>query len=261
MMRVRELTVFTRRYSSFARLLGALLLAVAASMVVPAAPASAQGFFDALFGAPRRPYAPPSASAYADPQPRFNLFGSRPAEPPARRSESGPSAGGVAYCVRLCDGRHFPIQRSSGANAAQVCNSFCPATRTKIFSGGVIDRAVASDGTRYSDLPNAFVYRERFVADCTCNGKDPVGLVTAAASDDPTLRNGDIVANESGLVAYTGGRRQNAEFTPVDSYSPFGAEMRNRLAGIKIVPNNATPVPADLIAGPSAGDRRVQLER
>src|SRR5205823_234625 len=141
----------------------------------------------------------------------------RSIEPAERRSESGPSAGGVAYCVRLCDGRHFPIQRSSGANAAQVCNSFCPATRTKIFSGGAIDRAVASDGTRYNELPNAFVYRERLVADCTCNGKDPVGLVTTTVNDDPTLRHGDIVANESGLVAYTGGGRRNAEFTPVDS--------------------------------------------
>jgi hypothetical protein len=258
--------VFTRHYSRSACPVGALFLAVAASIVVPAAPASAQGLFDALFGNnnSRRSYAPPpTVSAYADPTPRFSPFGTRSTEPTERRSESGPSAGGVAYCVRLCDGRHFPIQRSSGANAAQVCNSFCPAARTKIFSGGAIDRAVASDGTRYNDLPNAFVYRERLVSDCTCNGKDPVGLVTTTANDDPTLRHGDIVANESGLVAYTGGRR-NAEFTPVESYSGYGAEMRGRLAGMKIVPNNATPVPEAPIKpapAPAGRERRVQLDR
>src|SRR5439155_22971988 len=103
---------------------------------------------------------PSSASPFADPNSPFGRPDSGP------RYESGPA---VAFCVRLCDGRFFPIQRSSGANAAQVCNSFCPAARTKIFSGGVINYAVANDGTRYSELPNAFAYRDQIVADCSCN--------------------------------------------------------------------------------------------
>src|SRR5262249_7381635 len=145
-------------------------------------------------------------SSYGDP----NSPSTRPES--GQRFESGPS---VAYCVRLCDGRFFPIQRSSGANPAQVCSAFCPATRTKIYSGGVINHAVAPDGTRYSDLPNAFAYRDRIVADCTCNGKDAFGLVTpATASDDATLRAGDIVATDQGFVAYSGARRRSGEFTP-----------------------------------------------
>ena len=259
----------TRNNSTFARPLGALVLALAGLVLAPSAPASAQNFFEALFGI--RPYTPSSGSSYADPQSRFGgLFGSRPAES-VRHSEGGPSAGGVAYCVRLCDGRQFPIQRSSGASPVQVCSSFCPATKTKIFSGSSIEHAVASDGTRYSDLPNAFLYRTRLVSDCTCNGKDPVGLVTPTNAEDPTLRSGDIVASDSGLLAYTGGRR-GAEFTPVESYSAIGPELRNRLAGVKIVPTNATLVPvaarsssddakADAKPARSAGNRRVQLER
>jgi len=160
----------------------------------------------------------------------------------------------VAYCVRLCDGRFFPIQRSSGADPAQVCSSFCPAAKTKIFSGSGIDHASARDGARYADLQNAFTYRERIVPGCTCNGKDAVGLVTPPAAEDPTLRAGDIVATNSGFVAYTGNRR-HAEFTPVTG------EMRARLARTKIVPSNASPVALPSTASNDGRERRVQASR
>ncbi|HEV7880292.1 MAG TPA: hypothetical protein VGP39_19730, partial [Bradyrhizobium sp.] len=35
---------------------------------------------------------------------------------------------------------------------------------------------------------------------CTCNGKDQLGLAPIKIEDDPTLRKGDIVAGENGLV-------------------------------------------------------------
>jgi hypothetical protein len=221
------------------------LLAAVAALGIAAQPASAQGLFDFLFGGPRRPGPPPSAHSYADP------FGPRPAEP---RIEASPS---VAYCVRLCDGRYFPIQRVSSANPAQVCNSFCPAARTRIFSGSEIAHAAAGDGSRYKDLPNAFVYRDRTVADCTCNGKDPYGLASADAKGDPTLRPGDIVATDHGFVAYNGGRR-NAEFTPLDTRN-LSAELR-RLAATRIEPREASPRPEPALTG-STGDKSVQLKR
>jgi hypothetical protein len=227
---------------------------VAAWAALPTAPASAQGLFDFFNFNARRP--PASASAYNDPYPQFNPFG-RQVEPERR---AAPSGGSVAYCVRLCDGRFFPIQRSSGADPTQACNSFCPATKTKVFSGSGIDHSVARDGSRYGDLENAFVYRERIVSDCTCNGKDPVGLVTSTAADDPTLRQGDLVATETGFVAYTGGRRRNAEFTPLDAYTGFSSELRARLAGARITPRDATAVPAESLRAYD-DDRRVQLDR
>lgn len=232
---------------------GLLIAAVAATaVIVPAVPASAQGLFDFLFGQ-RRPGPPPSANSYADPYP--NVDGERRAAP------SGASA---AFCVRLCDGRYFPIQRTGGANAAQLCNSFCPAAETRMFSGAGIDHASASDGSRYASLRNAFAYRERIVDNCTCNGRDAYGLVTLSTADDPTLRNGDIVATNEGFVAYNGNRR-NAEFTPVQSYPGLSAEWRERLAQTRIVPNNATPVSPEAVREGAAAqgdrDRRVQLDR
>jgi len=233
---------------------GILIAAVAASaIVVPTAPASAQGLFDFLFGS-RRPGPPPNASSYADPYPGHE--GDR---------RSAPSGLAGTFCVRVCDGRYFPIQRNAGANAAQLCSSFCPASQTRVFSGGGIDHAAATDGTRYASLRNAFAYRERTVENCTCNGRDPYGLVTLNSTEDPTLRQGDIVATNDGFVAYNGNGRRNAEFTPIASYSGLSPEWRQRLAQTRIVPNNATPVPPEALReGAAVQDdrgRRVQLDR
>jgi hypothetical protein len=249
----------------FTRVLGFLAAGLLiAGLAVPPAPAAAQGLFDFLFGSQQRQGPPPNASAYSDPFPSFNPFGNRGDQ----ERRAAPSSAGAAFCVRLCDGRYFPIQRVKGANAAQLCNSFCPASATKVFSGGPIDHSVATDGTRYAGLPNAFAYRERKVDNCTCNGRDPYGLVAIEVSEDPTLRAGDIVATEEGFVVFNANvtNRRHANFTPINSYPGVSAEFREQLAQTRIVPRNATPVsPAALRESTAAmqndRDRRVQLDR
>jgi hypothetical protein len=213
------------RYRAKALALAGLALA---GLLLPTGSASAQGFFEALFG--RRWGGP---TAYADPF--WGPFGSRPQD---TRPETG---GSVAYCVRLCDGRFFPIQRHAGVTPAQACNSFCPASQTRIYHGSSIEHAVGHDGKRYADLGTAFAYREKVVADCTCNGKDAFGLVNTAVADDPTLRPGDIVATNTGLMAYNGGRHQNANFTPIGSYSGLSADLRRKLTETRITPASERP--------------------
>jgi hypothetical protein len=228
-------------------------LAVAAAAMIPAT-ASAQNLFDFLFGGGRRG-PPPSARSFADPS-SDHRPSPRRADPERRSVASGGGSG--TFCVRLCDGRYFPVPRS-GANPAQLCNSFCPASETKVFSaGGGIDHAVASDGTRYASLRNAFAFRQRVAENCTCNGRDPYGLVRLDVASDPTLRAGDIVATKDGFVAYTGGNRRDAAFTPISG------ELRDRLSQTRITPGNATPVSADAIRDLRAAvhdDRHVQLDR
>jgi hypothetical protein len=171
------------------RLISLALLAASLS----AAPAAAQGLFDSLFNGDRysprqRSYAPPSGNAYVEPS-----LG-QPQDRSATPQTSYGTGRAVAYCVRLCDGRYFPMQRHANATPAQLCNAFCPAAKTQIFNGNEIDHAVASTGARYADLDTAFVYRKKLVADCTCNGKDAFGLAKIDVASDPTLRPGDIVA-------------------------------------------------------------------
>ena len=253
--------MFTRRRRIPQLPIIGLLIAVL-SATIPVSAAAQGGLFDFLFGSPRRQGPPPSASAYSDPFPGFGPGRNGDTE----RRAAGPTGSGGTFCVRLCDGRYFPIQRASGANPTQLCNSFCPAAATRVFSGGAIEHAAANDGSRYASLSNAFAYRERTVENCTCNGRDPYGLMTLDATSDPTLRSGDIVATNDGFVAYTGGRRHQAEFTPIESHPGVSGEWRQRLMQTRIVPANASPVTPEAIRETASAihddrDRRVQLDR
>jgi hypothetical protein len=127
------------------------------------------------------------------------MFG-RPAMPSRPRISVEVGGGGQAYCVRTCDGRYFPISAGDGQSRAASCKSFCPASETKIVYGSSIDSATTEKGKPYSELPNAFRYRNELVAGCTCNGKDQIGLASVKIEDDPTLRKGDLVASNGGLM-------------------------------------------------------------
>jgi hypothetical protein len=172
--------------------LGAVAL-LCASALAPAA--QAQDFFSNLFGGFGRPRAP---QPYVS-MPFANEDGSIPAQRGEMRSRYA-GGGGQAFCVRTCDGRYFPLPASDNASRAASCNSFCPASETKVVYGGNIDSAATDNGKPYSELPNAFRYRTEIVAGCTCNGKDQIGLAPVKIENDPTLRKGDIVAGENGLV-------------------------------------------------------------
>jgi Protein of unknown function (DUF2865) len=166
--------------------------------------AGAEGLFDSIFNQRPPPTSlPAQTNAYADP------FANPQAGP---RSSGG--AGRISYCVRLCDGRFFPMQRHAGATPVQLCNAFCPASPTQVFIGGSIDHASGPRGARYSDLENAYLYREKVVPDCTCNGKDAFGLAPIDVANDPTLRAGDMVVTARGHKTVAVPRAKHREPTP-----------------------------------------------
>lgn len=184
-----------------------VLLSVSA--LAPAA--RAEDFLSALFGAFGAHRSAPVRLPFAS----EGEFGAPPAE-----SRPRPTGGGQAFCVRTCDGRYFPISASGSQSRAASCNSFCPASETKVVYGSNIDNAATETGKPYSELPNAFRYRSELVAGCTCNGKDQIGLAPVKIENDPTLRKGDIVAGVNGLmVAGRGSDRRGAalNFSPVPS--------------------------------------------
>jgi Protein of unknown function (DUF2865) len=128
---------------------GAVAL-LSAAAVAPSA--HAEDFLSSLFGAfgAHRPAAPitplpfanegdPSAPQQTEARPRVAYGG-----------------GGTAYCVRTCDGRYFPLAVSGNASRAASCNSFCPASETKVVYGSSIDNAATETG---NPIPNC---RTRF---------------------------------------------------------------------------------------------------
>ena len=192
--------------------------------------AEAGGFFDALFGgftAPR-----PVARAYADPS----------ADVRTERSEAPASAasysGRRTFCVRLCDGRFFPLMAANNATPVETCNAMCPASKTRVFHGGTeIGAATDANGARYSSLEQAFLYSKTIVPGCTCNGKDAFGLAPVDVMADPTLRKGDIVATSDGLKAFEGGRdeaHKTADFTPAQNSTRVSGSERDRLSTMRV---------------------------
>ena len=201
-------------------LLGACALAPAAQ---------AQDFFSQLFGGVARPRHQPYISMpFSDEgQVQGRVYAPR-GEGRVRYS----GGGGQAFCVRTCDGRYFPVSGSDNASRAASCNSFCPASETKVFSGSTIDNATADNGKSYSDLPNAFRFRNELVSGCTCNGKDQIGLAPVKIENDPTLRKGDIVAGDNGLlVAGRSADRRGAEL----NFSPASEKLSAKYNRVPVV--------------------------
>ena len=200
----------------------AAMLAVAFFGLALTPSAHAEDFFSALFGAfGARP--PQIRVPFPnDDMPRYDA--------PRQRAAYG---GGVAYCVRGCDGRYFPAQGTDAESKAQSCKSFCPASETSLVYGSNIDDATTENGKPYSDMPNAFRYRNEIVAGCTCNGKDPVGLAQVKIEDDPTLRKGDIVAGADGLVVAS--RNANNRRGVAMNFSPLPESVRAKFRHVPVV--------------------------
>jgi len=190
--------------------------------------AQAQDFFSQLFGGVARPRQQPYISM------PFSDEGQVEGRVYAPRGEGRVrySGGGQAFCVRTCDGRYFPVSGPDNASRAASCNSFCPASETKVFSGSNIDNATADNGKSYSDLPNAFRFRNELVSGCTCNGKDQIGLAPVKVENDPTLRKGDIVAGDNGLlVAGRSADRRGAEV----NFSPASEKVSAKYNRVPVV--------------------------
>jgi hypothetical protein len=229
-----------------------MALVLSGMVLIQPAPAAAQDFFRALFGSwgnaprPQQPLAP----AYADPRGSYEPRAYPDRGDDDRGERSAAIQGTGVFCVRTCDGHYFPVPRAgSGPQVApaKMCNALCPAAQTKVFNGSDIKYAAAQDGTRYSDLPTAFVYRDKIVQGCSCTGNGPGGLAQIDIESDPTLRPGDIVIGADGPKAFKGAAAfpyKSADFTPVDNYARLSADMRRQLSSLEVDATavSATPV-------------------
>lgn len=107
---------------------------------------------------------------------RAPLYNPYRAPPPDPRNEAiEPGTGYRTLCVRLCDGYYFPISFSASlgrlSSDANVCRASC-GDESRLFylenSSDDIARMVDLSGRAYSNLPNAFRYRQTRVENCKC---------------------------------------------------------------------------------------------
>lgn len=237
--------VVTMSLSGF-RARGAFLIIVAATMLV-STPASAENPFVAFFrGDWLRPRPAAPSMSYAPAPDRGLSITVTP-----RRSRSGAE---VVYCVRTCDGSYFPlsgVNGSSSADAVERCNNFCPASPTKVFISydrkAGIEAARAKDGMAYSSLDNAYAYRTSISSSCTCNTGGPAGVAAIDIMDDPTLKAGDLVVTENGVMVFRGGKslpHSESDFSAAANDRKLPASTRRELESLEIASGNA-PVPAE----------------
>jgi hypothetical protein len=201
---------------------GAAVLLVASLSLALTSSARGEDFLSALFGAfGARPPPQIRMPFPTDDVPRYD----------APRAHA--YGGGQAYCVRGCDGRNFPVQGADNESKARSCRSFCPAAETTLVYGSEIDEATTESGKPYSELPNAYRYRNELVPGCTCNGRDSVGLAPVKVEDDPTLRKGDIVAGAEGLVIAN--RNASDRRGVAMNFSPLPDSVRAKFRQLPVV--------------------------
>ena len=189
---------------------------------------SASNFFEQLFGGTRRPAADGGA-------PDIMVA-------PAEEEEAGSNArgGSQALCVRTCDGGYFPMsvsaRRRDLGDLQELCSALCPGTEAKLYTrvpGRDVSTAVAGDGGRYSDLPNALKFEKTFDKTCSCRPPNK-SWVEALADAERLLgedRRGDIVVTPeraeelSKLAGPSGGRDRSKKFDPRAIARTVGAPL------------------------------------
>ena len=128
-----------------------------------------------------------------------SVFGTQPAD-------NMPQSGGTyrTICVRTCDGFFWPISFATVpgkfGDDEKVCQRMCPAAEVVMMShrnpGEEVAQAVAAGGRQYSQLPNAFKYRQQFDSACSCKKPGESWSEALKHLGDQTVERGDIVVNE-----------------------------------------------------------------
>jgi hypothetical protein len=109
-------------------------------------------------------------------------------------------------CVRSCDGGYFPISFATVParfpDDERTCKALCPAAEANLFSyrnpGEDINAAVSINGQPYTQLPNAFHYRQEFNPSCACKAPGQTWSEALQGVDDKAAaaQQGDIIVTE-----------------------------------------------------------------
>lgn len=210
---------------------------------------------DALFGRHRDPYNEPPGGP--DLNSRQGTISSEPlANPgaPANLDHAAPSGkrlggGGLAICVRECDGGFFPVSYSSWHHSAddlqRLCTARCPNAKVDLYSmavGGDIGAARSADGQSYRDLPNAFLFRKTHVQDCGCKPKGESWAQALAKSDADALlgeaQAGDIIVNQ----------QQSDQMAQPPALRQTAAQKQGKVLPVKQRPNHAAKKQSPMLA-------------
>ncbi|HEY1411323.1 MAG TPA: DUF2865 domain-containing protein [Rhodopila sp.] len=137
-----------------------------------------------------------------------NLFGNNnPGAPGAPGADLGPQSGTFrTVCVRSCDGAYFPISFATVParfpDDEKTCKALCPAAEATLYAyrnpGEDMNQAVSISGQPYSQMPNAFRFRQEFNPSCACKAAGQTWSDALKSIDDKAAaeQQGDIIVTE-----------------------------------------------------------------
>jgi Protein of unknown function (DUF2865) len=107
-------------------------------------------------------------------------------------------------CVRTCDGFYYPISFSTTParfqDDEQICQRTCPNAEVMLFShrnpGEDVSQAVSISGKHYTELPQAFHYRQEVNPACSCRRPGQSWAEALGQTRDSTLERGDVVVTD-----------------------------------------------------------------
>ncbi len=183
-----------------------------------------RGIFDSLFGS-------------------NSVFGNQP--------DNAPQSGTFrTICVRTCDGFFWPISYatvpSKFSDDERTCQRMCPAAEVALFShrnpGEDVAQAVSANGRQYSQLPNAFRYRQEFNAACSCRKPGESWADALKNLGDQTVERGDIVVTEERAKAMAQPKPAPGQPAPRQQPNARGAQPQPK--AVEAAPPPPAPEPA-----------------
>ena len=171
--------------------------------------------------------------------------GGNTAQPGADPNSPAQGSNFRTICVRTCDGFFFPISYAASpakfGDDERVCQRMCPAAEVALYSyrnpGEDVSQAVSTGGRPYSELANAFRYRQEYNPTCSCRREGESWADALKQLDDRTIERGDVVVTEEKAKA-------------LSQPKPPAPASGNRKAGSK--GQTAAPAPSTEIAPPAA---------
>ena len=109
----------------------------------------------------------------------------------------------TTLCVRTCDGYYYPISFATSparfADDEAACKATCPASDASLYVRRTtedIRTATSISGRPYTELPNAFRYRQQFDPACSCRKVGQSWADALGQVKDGTVERGDIVVTD-----------------------------------------------------------------
>jgi hypothetical protein len=184
-----------------------------------------------------------------------NLFGNN--NPVAPGTDFGPQSGTFrTVCVRTCDGAYFPISFATMParfpDDEKTCKALCPATEASLYAyrnpGEDMNQAVSISGQPYSQMPNAFRFRQEFNPTCACKAVGQTWSDALKNVDDKAAaeQQGDIIVTDESA-------KKMARPPAAKGAAPTAAKKgaTSTAAGAPAAPAAEAPAPAAAAADPT----------